>query len=94
MCSTHLRPSFLETVLKSDAQLIIQRLTEILEVDYSWYEECRETWEDNGDIGWIVSALRQADEDDVVRTAAHPDSVGEALRFVAMIFGWEQKEEV
>ena len=41
-----------------------------------------------------MSALRQADEDDVVSAAAHPDSVGEALRFVAMIFGWEHKEEV
>ena len=83
----------MEVVLKTDAQLIIQRLTEILEVDYSWYEECRETWEDKGDIGWIVGALRQADEADVVRAAAHPASVGEALSFVAMIFGWEQKEE-
>ena len=78
--------------MKSDAQLIIQRLTEILEVDYSWYEECRETWEDHGDIGWIVAALLQADETEAVRTAAHPASVGEALSFVAMIFGWERKE--
>jgi hypothetical protein len=82
-----------EAVLNSDAQLIIQRLTEILEVDYSWYEECRETWEDKGDIGWIVGALNQADEADEVRAAAHSASVGEALSFVAMIFGWEQKEE-
>ena len=76
----------------TDAQVIIQRLTQILEVDYSWYEECRETWEDNGDIGWIVGALRQADEAEEVRAAAQTESVEEALRFVAMIFGWEQKE--
>ena len=79
--------------MKTDAQLIIHRLTEILEVDYSWYEECRETWEDNGDIGWIVGALRQADESEEVRSAAQPAAVGEALSFVAMIFGWEHKEE-
>lgn len=72
----------------SDVQLIIQRLTEILEVDYSWHEECRETWEGKGDTSWIVAALRQADESAGIRSAAHSESVGEALAFVAMIFGW------
>ena len=76
----------------TDAQVIIQRLTEILEVDYSWYEECRESWEDTADLDWIVGALRQADESEQVRAAAHSASVLEALTFVAMIFGWEQKE--
>lgn len=77
----------------SDVQLIIQRLTEILDVDFSWHEECQETWESGGDVGWISGALRQADESDAVRAAARQETVAEALDTVAMLFGWERPEE-
>jgi len=77
----------------SDTQVIIQRLTEILEVDFSWHEECQETWESEGDVGWISGALAQADESDAVRAAARQEVVAEALDTVAMLFGWERPGE-
>ena len=77
----------------SDTQVIIQRLTEILEVDFSWHEECQETWESEGDVGWISGALAQADESDAVRAAARQEAVAEALDTVAMLFGWERPGE-
>jgi len=77
----------------SDTQVIIQRLTEILEVDFSWHEECQETWESEGDVGWISGALAQADESDAVRASARQEVVAEALDTVAMLFGWERPGE-
>ena len=74
----------------TDVQLLIQRLTEILEVDFSWYEECKDTWESEADCGWIAGALAQADESDAVRAAVSPAAVEEALNTVALMFGWER----
>ena len=74
----------------TDVQLLIQRLTEILEVDFSWYEECKDTWESEADCGWIAGALTQADESDAVRAAVSPAAVEEALNTVALMCGWER----
>lgn len=78
----------------TDTQLIIQRLSEILETDFSWHEECQETWETASDVGWITGALAQADESDAVRAAARQDVVQDALDTVAMLFGWERPDEL
>lgn len=74
----------------TDSQLLVKRLTEILEVDFSWYEECKDTWESEGDCGWIAGALSQADESAAVRAAVSDVAVEDALNTVALIFGWER----
>lgn len=77
----------------SSHQRIIDRLIEILEVDFSWYEECQQTWESEGDVGWVAAALQQADECEEVRAAATEASVEAAMETVAMVFGWERLED-